>query len=110
MILFKHVLRIRQIMFKNLIILAKKKFFSTYEIIKFFSFFSYFLKCFLLHILCFRLRELFTTRQQYLHLYNMTLKKYMKNEMNFSLIEQAKTINLRFNNVFYIEEFCKFVK
>ena len=38
MILFKHVLRIRQIMFKNSIIFAKKKFFSTYEIIKFFPF------------------------------------------------------------------------
>ena len=37
MILFKHVLRIRQIMFKDLIIFAEKKFFSTYEIIKFFS-------------------------------------------------------------------------
>ena len=38
MILLKHVLRIRQIMFKNSIILAEKKFFSTYKIIKFFLF------------------------------------------------------------------------
>ena len=38
MILFKHVLRIRQIMFKNSTIFARRKFFSTYEIIKFFSF------------------------------------------------------------------------
>ena len=39
MILFKHVLRIHQIMFKNSIIFAEEKFFSTYEIIKFFSLF-----------------------------------------------------------------------
>ena len=42
MILFKHVLRIRQIMFKNSIIFIKRKFFSTYEIIKFFSLFLIF--------------------------------------------------------------------
>ena len=37
MILFKYILRIRQTIYKNLIILAKRKFFSTYEIIKFSS-------------------------------------------------------------------------
>ena len=30
--------------------------------------------------------------------------------MNFLLIGQTKTINLRFNDVFYIEEFCKLVR
>ena len=42
MILFKHILRIHQIMFNNLIILAERKFFSTYEIIKFSLFFLIF--------------------------------------------------------------------
>ena len=34
----------------------------------------------------------------------------MKNEMNFSLIEQAKTISLRFDDVLYLKEFRKFVE
>ena len=30
--------------------------------------------------------------------------------MNFLLIEQTKTINLLFDNVFYIDRFCKLIK
>ena len=34
----------------------------------------------------------------------------MKDEINSLLIEQAKTISLRFNDVLYFEKFRKFVK
>ena len=34
----------------------------------------------------------------------------MKNEINTSLIEQAKTISLQFDDVLYLKELRKFIK
>ena len=83
MILFKHVLRIYQIMFKNSIILAKKKILSNVQNNKIFLTFSCSLKCFLLYILCFRSRKLSLTKRRYLHLYNMILKKIREKRNEF---------------------------
>ena len=110
MITFKHILHIRQIMLKNLIILAKEKSLSTYLIIEFFSFLFILQNVFYFIFFVFVHKNHFRKENNICIYIIWFLKKYMKDEMNSSLIEQTQTISLRFDNVFYFEESRKFIK
>ena len=89
-ITLEHILRIRQIIFKNSIIFTKRKFLSTHEIIKFFSLLFILQNIFYFVFFLFAYKNHFCKKKQYLHLYNMTLREIDEKRNRFFIDRISK--------------------